>query len=231
MNERDWAQLGLYLGLLVLLTPPVGRFMARVFAGERTFLSPVCGPLERWTYRLAGCDPKVEMRWTQYAAALLAFNFFGFLVVLLLQLFQAHLPLNPQKLTNVAFPLALNTAVSFITNTNWQAYSGEVSLSYLVQMVGLTTQNFVSAATGSPSCWPSSADWLAGQRRRWAISGRTWCARRSMCCCLCRWCSRWCWSARGWCRPSLLTSAPFPWRAASCKYRSGRRPRRLRSNK
>jgi K+-transporting ATPase ATPase A chain len=148
MNERDGSQLAVYLGLLVLLTPLLGGFMARVLAGEKTFLSPVLAPVERWIYRLGGCDATSEMPWTRYAWALLVFNLLGCGVVLLLQMFQGQLPLNPQKRPNVPLPLALNTAVSFMTNTNWQAYSGEATLSYLVQMVGLTVQNFVSAATG-----------------------------------------------------------------------------------
>ena len=148
MNERAWLQVILYVALLVATTPVLGGIMAKVFGGERTFLTPLLAPVERWIYRLAGCDAKAEMRWTTYAVALLLFNLAGFVVVLLLQLAQSRLPLNPQGLPNVPLPLALNTAVSFVTNTNWQAYSGEATLGYLVQALGLTVQNFVSAATG-----------------------------------------------------------------------------------
>lgn len=148
MNAHDWAQLAIYFGLLVLLTPLLGGFMARALAGEKTFLSPGLGPVERWIYRLGGCDATSEMGWTRYATALLVFNLLGCGVVLLLQSFQGQLPLNPQRLPNVPLPLALNTAVSFMTNTNWQAYPGEATLSHLVQMLGLTVQNFMSAATG-----------------------------------------------------------------------------------
>lgn len=148
MNERDWIQVALYVGLLIVCTPILGGFMAKVFVGERTFLSRVLAPVERWIYRLAGCDPKAEMRWTSYAAALILFNLFGFLAVFALQLLQGWLPLNPQKFANVPPALAFNTAVSFVTNTNWQAYSGEAVMGYLTQMLGLAVQNFLSAATG-----------------------------------------------------------------------------------
>lgn len=136
-----------YFGLLVVLTPILGSFMARVFEAKRhplAFLRPV----ERALYRLAGVDEKREMGWTNYLGALLAFNLLGFLAVLGLQLLQTHLPLNPQRRPDVPFWLALNTAVSFMTNTNWQAYSGEAALGHLAQMLGLGVQNFVSAATG-----------------------------------------------------------------------------------
>lgn len=144
----DIGQIILYLAALVLLTPPLGKFMAKVFSGERTILSPVFGRLERLTYRLAGVDPHFEMTWKQYTAGLLVFNFFGFAAVYALQIFQSSLPLNPAGLPNVSWHLAFNTAASFMTNTNWQSYGGENTLSYLVQMTGITAQNFVSAATG-----------------------------------------------------------------------------------
>lgn len=145
---NDWLQVCLYIAALVVLTPVLGAYMHRVFLGQRTLLSPVLGWAERLIYRLGGVDAAEEMRWTRYTWALLAFNLLGFLVVLGLQLAQKALPLNPQGLDNVPFPLAVNTAVSFMTNTNWQAYSGENTMSYLTQMAGLAVQNFVSAATG-----------------------------------------------------------------------------------
>ena len=148
MNERDWFQIAAYVGLLITFTPVLGGFMAKVFSGERTFLTSLLSPIERWIHRLAGCDPKTEMRWTTYATALLLFNLLGFAVIFALQLCQGWLPLNPQKFANVPLPLALNTAVSFMTNTNWQAYSGEAVMSYMTQMLGLAVQNFLSAATG-----------------------------------------------------------------------------------
>ena len=148
MRISDWLQIILFLAVLIALTPLLGAFMHRVFSGERTFISIIGGPLERLIYRAAGVDPRVEMYWRTYAGALLVFNILGFLAVLALQLTQHALPLNPQHLDNVPFALALNTAVSFMTNTNWQAYSGESTMSYLTQMAGLAVQNFVSAATG-----------------------------------------------------------------------------------
>jgi K+-transporting ATPase ATPase A chain len=148
VKSQDVIQVLLYLAALGALTPLLGAFMHRVFSGECTFLSPVLGWLEKLIYKLGGVDPQREMRWTTYAWALLAFNLLGFFAVLGLQLAQKALPLNPQGLDNVPFGLALNTAVSFMTNTNWQAYSGENTMSYLTQMLGLGVQNFVSAATG-----------------------------------------------------------------------------------
>ena len=148
MHERDFIQLALYLGALILLTPILGGFMARVFEGKRTFLSPLLGPVETVIYKLSGIDAKREMTWLGYLGALLAFNFAGCLLTLAQMMTQSWLPLNPQHLPNVPFALALNTAVSFMTNTNWQAYSGEATMSYLTQMCGLAVHNFTSAATG-----------------------------------------------------------------------------------
>lgn len=148
ISNLDVIQILLYVIVLAMCTPLVGSFLARVLQDRRTFLTPVLAPVERWIYRLARVDTKAEMSWKEYVAALLAFNFFGFLILFLLQLFQFSLPLNPQHLPGVTWHLALNTAVSFMTNTNWQSYAGETTLSYLVQMAGLTVQNFVSAATG-----------------------------------------------------------------------------------
>jgi K+-transporting ATPase ATPase A chain len=142
-------QLLLFLGLVTAAVPVLGGFMHRVFTGERTWLTPLLAPVERTIYRLAGCDPRIEMRWADYAVALLWFQLAGFATLLGLQLAQAHLPLNPQQLPNVPFPLALNTAVSFVTNTNWQAYSGESTMSCLTQMLGLTTRR----ATRAPASW------------------------------------------------------------------------------
>jgi K+-transporting ATPase ATPase A chain len=148
MELRDFAQLALYLLALVLATPVLGGFMAQVFQGRRTVLSPLLTPVESVIYRVSGVDEKHGMRWTEYCLSLLAFNAVGFVFLFLLQLAQRWLPLNPARLGNVPAPLAFNTAVSFMTNTNWQAYSGESTMSYLTQMLGLGVQNFVSAATG-----------------------------------------------------------------------------------
>ena len=122
--------------------------MARVFAGERTFLSRALGPLERLTYRLGGVTPSEEMNWREYSGAVLAFSAVSLAAVFLIQVFQARLPLNPSHLGNVGWASALNTAVSFMTNTNWQGYAGETTMSFFTQMLGLAVQNFVSAAAG-----------------------------------------------------------------------------------
>lgn len=131
-----------------MVAPVLGLLMFRVFQGERTFLSPVLGGLERLMFRIGGIDPGVEMKWTSYAGSLLLFNAAGILLLLAIQMFQAVLPLNGGKFAGLPFALALNTAVSFVTNTNWQAYSGEAVMSCFTQMAGLAVQNFLSAATG-----------------------------------------------------------------------------------
>lgn len=148
MSAIDVGQIGLYVGLLILCVAPLGAFMAKVFEGERSWLTPILGWIEKLTYRVAGVDENEEMNWKDYAKSLLWFNFFGFLIVFLLQILQNALPLNPAGLPAVSWHSAFNTAVSFMTNTNWQGYGGEVTMSYLTQMLGLAVQNFVSAATG-----------------------------------------------------------------------------------
>jgi K+-transporting ATPase ATPase A chain len=148
VNARDFGQLALFIGGLLAITPPLGRFMVRVFGGERHFLSRLFGPIERSIYKLSDVDPTHEMSWKAYAIAMLVFNIAGGALLLVMELTQQWLPFNPQHLPNVPFPLAFNTAVSFMTNTNWQAYSGENTISYFTQMAGLAVHNFVSAATG-----------------------------------------------------------------------------------
>jgi K+-transporting ATPase ATPase A chain len=138
----------LYLVVLTVAAHPLGIYIARVWAGERTPLSPLAGPLERLLYRASGVDQGEEMDWKRYALALLAFNLLGALAVYALQRLQGFLPLNPQALGAISPASAFNTAVSFASNTNWQGYSGESTMSYLTQMLGLTAQNFLSAATG-----------------------------------------------------------------------------------
>ena len=147
-NSHDILQIMVYMGLLVGLTPVLGTFMYKVFSGEKHLLMPVFGKFERWTYRVAGADPLTESDWKGYLFDLLKFNFFGFTLLFLLQLFQGILPFNPEKLQGISWHSAFNTAVSYVTNTNWQSYAGENTMSYFVQMAGLTVQNFVSAATG-----------------------------------------------------------------------------------
>ncbi|MER8598475.1 potassium-transporting ATPase subunit KdpA [Mesorhizobium sp. M1339] len=148
MTINGWLQILVYCGIVVLLAKPLGGYMYRVFSGERTFLSSILAPLERGLYRIAGISEREEQHWTSYAAALLFFNLAGFLVLYLLQRLQGGLPYNPAGMTAVEPGLAFNTAASFMTNTNWQNYGGESTMSYLVQMAGLTVQNFLSAATG-----------------------------------------------------------------------------------
>lgn len=148
MNLYSWLQLVLYFVVLLALAKPLGSYMARVFQGERTFLDRILGPLERLIYRLSGVDPAEDMNWKTYAIAVMVFNTLGLLAVYAIQRLQAFLPLNPQALGAVSPDSSWNTAVSFATNTNWQGYGGEVTMSYLSQMLALTVQNFVSAATG-----------------------------------------------------------------------------------
>ena len=148
MTANGWFQIAVFVLVLFAITKPIGTFMARVFNGERTFLDPVLRPIERLIYRVTGVDEKHEMRWTEYAVAMLLFSAFSLLLLYLIQRVQAWLPLNPQKFAAVPEALAFNTAVSFTTNTNWQAYSGESTMSYLTQMAGLAYHNFISAATG-----------------------------------------------------------------------------------
>jgi K+-transporting ATPase ATPase A chain len=148
MTANGVFQIALYFGLVVLLMKPLGLYMARVFNGERTFIDPVLRPVERVIYRLSGVDPRQEQHWTTYTAAVLLFNLSGLALLYGLQRLQHVLPLNPQDLGSVTPDLAFNTAASFTSNTNWQSYAGESTMSYLVQMTGLAFHNFVSAATG-----------------------------------------------------------------------------------
>lgn len=148
MTANTYLQLGLYLVVLLVLAKPLGAYMARVYEGRPFGLDRLLGPLERWIYRLSGVHPDEEMRWQSYALAMMLFNLAGLLAVYGLQRLQSLLPLNPQSLGPVSPDSAFNTAVSFATNTNWQGYGGETTMSYLTQMLALTVQNFVSAATG-----------------------------------------------------------------------------------
>ncbi|MGN7099190.1 potassium-transporting ATPase subunit KdpA [Brevundimonas diminuta] len=149
MNIQGWAEIALTLGLAVMLGWPIGIYMSRIWNGERTWLDPVLKPVEGLFYRAAGVDPTRSQGWLGYAGALLAFNLAGFLLLYAMLRLQGVLPMNPQGFDGVSPHLAFNTAVSFVTNTNWQSYSGETTVSTFSQMVGLTVQNFVSAATGA----------------------------------------------------------------------------------
>src|SRR5262245_26098187 len=148
MTLNSALQVFLYLGVLLALTKPLGAYMARVYEGEPTMLDGVLGPLERLLYRAAGVRPDDGMTWKTYTVAMLAFNAASLLVVYFVQRVQGWLPLNPQQFGAVSPDSSFNTAASFATNTNWQGYGGETTMSYLTQMIALTVQNFVSAAAG-----------------------------------------------------------------------------------
>jgi potassium-transporting ATPase potassium-binding subunit len=148
MTANGWIQIAIFSLIVLLITRPLGGYMAKIFKGERTFLSPLLRPLERLIYRLGGVREDVDQHWTIYAVAMLLFSLAGFITLYALQRLQAVLPFNPQHLPAVGGHLALNTSISFVTNTNWQSYTPETTMSYLVQMAGLTVHNFVSAATG-----------------------------------------------------------------------------------
>ena len=148
MHSYDYGLILAFFALVLLPAPWLGRFYYKVMEGQRTWLSPVLGPVEKICYRIAGVDPATEQSWQKYTLTLLVFNLMGFVLLFAILLFQQYLPLNPQQLPGQEWTQAFNTAVSFVTNTNWQSYSGEATLSYFSQMAGLTVQNFVSAATG-----------------------------------------------------------------------------------
>ncbi len=148
LTGNAWLQLALYMAVLTACVVPLGAYMARVFEGKRTFMSPVLGWLESLIYKACGIDSAKEMNWTAYAVATLAFSAVSFVVLYLILALQNLLPLNPQALPGLSPDLSFNTAVSFVTNTNWQSYAGETTMSYFSQMVGLTVQNFVTPAVG-----------------------------------------------------------------------------------
>lgn len=148
MTLIGWMQIALYCAIIIAVTRPLGGFMTRIFTGERTWLSLPLGPLERGFYRLAGVDERAEQHWLTYAVSMLLFNLAGAAFLYAILRVQDVLPLNPQGLPALPAELAFNTAISFVTNTNWQSYGGETTMSYLSQMAGLTVQNFLSAATG-----------------------------------------------------------------------------------
>ena len=148
MTLNGWLQILVFCGILIALVKPLGGYMTRVFSGERTLLSPVLVPVERGLYALAGTSEREEQHWTSYAFAMLLFNLFGVFVLYALMRLQGGLPYNPAGMAAVGPELSFNSAVSFVTNTNWQNYGGESTMSYLTQMMGFTVQNFVSAATG-----------------------------------------------------------------------------------
>jgi len=183
MSANGWFQIGVFLLVIFLITKPLGGFLARVFSGEKTFLDPVLRPIERLIYRLTKIDEKHEMRWTEYAIAMLLFSGVSMALLYLMERVQKFLPLNPQKFANLEPGLAFGTAASFTTNTNWQAYSGESTMSYLTQMAGLAYHNFASAAVG-----------IVASRERKPISlGTSGSIPRAACC---GFCCRFAWWAR-----------------------------------
>ncbi|MDE2431111.1 MAG: potassium-transporting ATPase subunit KdpA, partial [Burkholderiales bacterium] len=148
MNHSAFFQIALYMSVLTACAIPLGKYIAKTMKGEKSFLSSILRPVEKFIYKFCGVDADAEMSWKQYAVALIAFNLLGVLFVYALQRLQAALPLNPQAMPAVSMDSSFNTAISFVTNTNWQGYAGESTMSYLTQMLGLSVQNFLSAATG-----------------------------------------------------------------------------------
>ena len=148
MTANGWFQIGLFLAVILVITKPMGIFMTRVFNREKTFLDFALRPVERLIYRLCGVHEDREMAWTEYGASMLLFSGVSMVLLYLIERLQLWLPFNPQNLANVPPTLALNTAASFTTNTNWQAYTPETTMSYLTQMAGLAYHNFASAAVG-----------------------------------------------------------------------------------
>ena len=148
MTINGWIQIALFCAIIIAITPPLGGYMTKVFNGERTFLSPVLRPLERAIYAISGVDEKDDQHWTVYAVAMLLFSLIGFFLFYAIQRLQGVLPLNPQGFGAMGEHLSFNTSISFITNTNWQSYTPETTMSYLTQMAALTVHNFASAATG-----------------------------------------------------------------------------------
>jgi K+-transporting ATPase ATPase A chain len=148
MTIEGWVQIALFVAIIIAITPPVGAFLAAIADGRRNFLTPVLGPVENGIYRLAGINPAYEQSWVGYAVSMLAFKVAGFVLLYAILRLQGWLPFNPAGQSAVAPDLAFNTATSFLTNTNWQSYGGETTMSYFSQMAGLTTQNFASAAAG-----------------------------------------------------------------------------------
>ena len=148
MSANGWFQFAVFSAILLASVRPVGIYLARVLEGERTWLDPVLRPIERLIYRLCGINSDKEMNWRQYAFAMLGFSAVTLVVTYAIERLQVHLPFNPHGLANVGPDLAWNTAVSFTTNTNWQSYTPETTMSYLTQMAGLAYHNFISAAAG-----------------------------------------------------------------------------------
>ena len=202
-----------FIGVLLLVTKPLGIYIADVMEGRPNFAVRAGARLERLLYKLCAIDAREEMSWRQYAVALLLFNVLGAVSVYGLQRLQLFLPLNPQKFSAVSADSSFNTAVSFITNTNWQGYAGESTMGYLTQMAGLAVQNFLSAATGIAVAVALIRGFVRHSARPSAISGSTSRARSSMCCCRSPRCSRWLSQVRASFRISTATRTPRPSRS------------------
>lgn len=157
MTMIGWLQISLFFIAVLIALKPLGLYMARVFAGERTLLQPVLGPIERGFYSLSGIDLGKEQNWRAYTLSMIAFSIAGFLLLYAILRLQAYLPFNPQAFAGIAPDLAFNTAVSFVTNTDWQNYGGETTLSHFSQMAGLTVQNFLSTLPWQETCDGSPA--------------------------------------------------------------------------
>ena len=207
MTLNGWLQILFFLLAIFLVTPLIGGYMARVFTRQRTWLDPVLRPVERLVYRLTGVDETREMRWTEYAVALLLFSVVSMLVLYAMQRLQQVLPFNPQGFGAVAPELAFNTAASFTTNTNWQAYSGEID-DELFHADGRPRLSQLRVGggrhLGRHRVHPRHR--AEGEGHASATSGWTWCARRSGCCCRSRSSARCSWSRRAWCRTSSRTT-------------------------
>ena len=221
MTLVGWLQIALYCAVVLALVKPLGWYMTKVFSGERTFLSPILRPVEVGLYKISGVDDRSEQDWLRYTVSMLLFHIGGFLIIYILMRVQGALPFNPQGMTAVAPDLSFNTAISFITNTNWQNYGGETTLSYLVQMLGLTHQNYLSAATGIVLAIALIRGFARASTRNLGNFGSTLPAARSTSCCRSASCSRYSWCGRASRRPSDPTSTPRRSRAQSNRLLSG----------
>jgi len=220
MTGNGWFQILLFFGVILLITKPMGVYLYRVFERKSTWLDPVLCPIERLIYHLCGIEEKKEMKWTEYGVAMLVFSGASLLLLYLIERVQLWLPWNPQKLANVGPDLAWNTAVSFTTNTNWQSYTPESTMSYLTQMAGLAYHNFASAAVGialavavirGVARKESSTIgnfWVDATRAfLWALQPSAWSARSS-------------WCPREWCRTCIPTPTLTCWSRRSSKRRT-----------
>jgi len=204
MNEAGILQIVLFCALLIATAVPLGHYLSHVYDGGRTWLTP----LERVLLACFGVRRDQEQHWTSYAISLLVFNLVTLLALYAILRLQAYLPFNPAGQAAMPADLAFNTAVSFTTNTNWQNYGGESSLSYFAQMAGLTVHNFTSAATGLCVAIAVIRGFSRRSARLWATSMSIWCAVSFISCCRCRSCSRCFWCGRACRKISMLMLAP-----------------------